>query len=101
VEVHPDTAAAHGIIDGAAVRVTTRRAHIVVPALVTSTIRPDTIFVPYHWGPPVEANQLTVACFDPKSWIPNYKSAAARIARTDEPLGVVSAPPVSREGSGP
>lgn len=100
VEVHPETAASLGIVDGAAVRVTTRRASIVLPALVTRTIRPDTLFVPYHWGPPVEANQLTIARFDPKSWIPNYKSCAVRIEATDEPLSPVTPPPVNPEGSG-
>src|SRR6185312_8440396 len=79
---------------GDAVRVTTRRSAIVLPALVVSTIRPDTLFIPYHWGRPVEANELTIARFDPQSWIPNYKACAARIERTDEPLPAPSPTPV-------
>jgi assimilatory nitrate reductase catalytic subunit len=101
VEVHPETAAALGIVHDAPVRVTTRRGSIVVPALVTRTIRPDTVFVPYHWTVPVEANQLTIPRFDPKSWIPNYKSCAVRIEATDEPLSPVTPPPVIAEGSEP
>lgn len=101
VEVHPETAAAHGITDGSNVRVTTRRASVILPVQVTTTIRPDTIFVPYHWGPPTGANQLTIARFDPKSWIPNYKSCAVRIEPTSDPLDAVTPPPVITEGSAP
>jgi assimilatory nitrate reductase catalytic subunit len=101
VEIHPETAAAHGITDGSSVRVTTRRGAVVLAALVTRTIRPDTVFVPYHWGRPVSANLLTISRFDPRSWIPNFKSAAARIEATEDPPGEVTPPPVSSEGSGP
>jgi assimilatory nitrate reductase catalytic subunit len=97
IEVHPDTAAAHGIVDGAAVRVTSRRASVVLPALVVETIRPDTVFIPYHWARPVAANQLTKAAFDPISWIPAFKTATVRIEATDEPLSPVTPPPVPEE----
>lgn len=101
VEVHPEAASRLGIVDGAAVRVTTRRGSVVLPALVTRTIRPDTVFVPYHWGPPTEANELTIARFDPKSWIPNFKSCAVRIEATDDEIAPVTPPPVLAEGSAP
>ena len=29
--------------------VTTRRSEITVQAMVVKTIRPDTVFIPYHW----------------------------------------------------
>ena len=35
-----------------------------------TTIRPDTIFIPYHWPGRKSANQLTVAAQDPISKIP-------------------------------
>src|SRR5690606_10981997 len=76
IEVHPAPAADHGITDGSPVRVTSRRGATVLPALVVTTVRPDTVFVPYHWGHPVAANQLTKASFDPISWIPAFKTAA-------------------------
>ncbi len=93
VEIHPATAAAHGIADGDTVRVSSRRGSVLLPALVTTTIRPDTVFVPYHWGPPGAANQLTIPRFDPKSWIPNYKACAARIERVEGPPSPVAEPP--------
>ena len=46
VEVHPSL----GFAPGDPVRVTTRRGEITLPALVTDTIRADTVFVPYHWA---------------------------------------------------
>ena len=93
VEVHPDTASALGITDGDPVRLTTRRGTTVLPAKVAKTIRADTVFVPYHWGPPVGANQLTISRFDPKSWIPAFKTSAVRIERSAEPALAVTPPP--------
>jgi assimilatory nitrate reductase catalytic subunit len=98
VEIHPDTAAAHGIADGDTVEVTSRRGTVHLPALVTATVRPDTVFIPYHWGPPTSANELTIPRFDPKAWIPNYKACAARIARVAGPPTPV-APPPSPDGN--
>src|SRR5437764_10124597 len=48
VEIHPRLAKEHGIADNDWVTVTTRRSEITVRALVVRTIRPDTLFVPYH-----------------------------------------------------
>ncbi|MEV6521338.1 molybdopterin oxidoreductase family protein [Longispora sp. NPDC051575] len=77
VEVHPS----HGYATGDPVRVVTRRGEAVFPALVTEAIRPDTVFVPYHWPYPVAANQLTNDALDPRSKIPEYKVCACRIER--------------------
>lgn len=49
--------------------------------LVVRTIRPDTIFIPYHWGEELAANQLTNPALDPTSKIPEYKACAARIEK--------------------
>jgi len=97
VEIHPETAAEFGITEGAAVNVTSRRTTIVLPALLVKTIRPDTVFIPYHWARPVAANQLTKAAFDPSSWIPAYKTAAVRIERAVGGASTVSPPPVWKD----
>ena len=47
-EMHPRLAAQLGVADGALVRVVSRRGDLTLPALVVATIRPDTIFIPYH-----------------------------------------------------
>src|SRR3546814_16828443 len=76
VEIHPDTAAAHGIGDRAPVRVTSRWGTTVLPALVVKTVRPEPVFIPYHCGPPVPPNQLPKAAFDPLHWIPPFQPPA-------------------------
>ena len=39
--------------------VTSRRGSMTLPAHVVTTIRPDTVFIPYHWPGAKAANQLT------------------------------------------
>ena len=79
VETHPATAARHGVQDGRPVRVVTRRGEVTLRALVAETIRPDTLFIPYHWPVPEAANLLTINALDPVSKIPEYKVCAARL----------------------
>lgn len=81
VEIHPETARKYGIDDGERVRVVSRRGFGEFPALVVKTIRPDTIFIPYHWPETDAANQITNAVLDPVSKIPEYKACAARIEK--------------------
>lgn len=81
VEIHPETAAKLKINDGERVKVVSRRGEGVFPALVVRTIRPDTIFIPYHWGEELAANQLTNPALDPTSKIPEFKACAARIEK--------------------
>jgi assimilatory nitrate reductase catalytic subunit len=52
---------------------------VTYPALVTEAIRPDTVFVPYHWAGAAAANVLTVDALHPLSKIPEYKVCACRI----------------------
>jgi assimilatory nitrate reductase catalytic subunit len=85
VEMHPTLAAAHGVVDGDWVRVTTRRADVVAQASVVRTIRPDTVFLPYHWPGARSANRLTHRTIDPRSKIPEYKVSACRIEKTSAP----------------
>lgn len=81
VEIHPETAKKLRINDGERVKVISRRGEGVFPALVVRTIRPDTIFIPYHWGEQLAANQLTNPKLDPTSKIPEYKACAARLEK--------------------
>jgi assimilatory nitrate reductase catalytic subunit len=79
VEVHPQLAARLGLVDGDWARVETRRGACTLQVQVVKTIRPDTIFIPYHWAGEQSANQLTIAAQDPVSKIPAYKICAARL----------------------
>jgi assimilatory nitrate reductase catalytic subunit len=53
-------------------------------ALVVPTIRPDTVFIPFHFGGRAAVNQLTNPAVDPGVKIPEYKACAAAV----EKLGV-------------
>jgi assimilatory nitrate reductase catalytic subunit len=85
LEIHPKLALAHGIADGDWVRVTTRRTDVVAQASVVRTIRPDTVFLPYHWPGRRSANRLTHRTLDPRSKIPEYKVSACRIEKAAPP----------------
>jgi assimilatory nitrate reductase catalytic subunit len=80
-EMHPLLAGRYGIEEGDLVKVSSRRGSIVLPAQVVETIRPDTVFIPYHWPGKKAANQLTIDALDPVSKIPEYKVAAVRLER--------------------
>lgn len=81
IEMHPRLAEAHGIQDGDWVTVTTRRTGITLRATVVRTIRPDTVFIAYHWPGDRSANRLTHRSLDPRSKIPEFKVSACRLAR--------------------
>jgi assimilatory nitrate reductase catalytic subunit len=85
IELHPKLAERLGIQDGDWCTAETRRGTCTLQAQVVRTIRPDTIFIAYHWGGPKSANQLTIAAQDPISKIPEFKACAARLRRVDGP----------------
>ncbi len=62
-----------------------RRGACTLRALVVSTIRPDTVFIPYHWSGAKSANQLTISAQDPISKIPEYKVCAVRVQKAEAP----------------
>ncbi|MEV5818144.1 molybdopterin oxidoreductase family protein [Micromonospora haikouensis] len=81
VELHPDLAARLGVGDGEDVRVTSRRGELRAPARLTPTIRPDTVFAPFHWGGAARANSVTNDAVDPVSGMPEFKICAVRVER--------------------
>jgi assimilatory nitrate reductase catalytic subunit len=81
LELHPKMAERYGIHTGDLVTITTRRNSITLPALVVRTIRPDTVFIPYHWPGGKSANRLTHRTLDPRSKIPEFKVSACRIEK--------------------
>jgi assimilatory nitrate reductase catalytic subunit len=84
-EIHPQLAERLEINDGDAVTVTSRRGSMTLPAMVVTTIRPDTVFIPYHWPGTSAANQLTHRAVDPLSHMPEFKVAAVRVEKADTP----------------
>lgn len=80
-EMHPRLAEKLGVKDREMVRVSTRRGGIEVPAQIVKTIRPDTVFIPYHWPGKKSANLITNRALDPISKIPEFKVCACRVER--------------------
>ncbi|HET9368920.1 MAG TPA: molybdopterin oxidoreductase family protein [Vicinamibacterales bacterium] len=85
IEMHPRLAAKLAIADGDWATVETRRGAVTLRAQVVTTIRPDTVFVPYHWAGPKSVNQVTVAAQDPISKIPQYKVCGCRVRKSAAP----------------
>jgi assimilatory nitrate reductase catalytic subunit len=85
LELHPILAGRHGIADGDWVVVESRRGSLTVRCQVVTTIRPDVVFVPYHWAGAKSVNLVTIAAQDPVSKIPEYKVCAVRVRKADGP----------------
>jgi assimilatory nitrate reductase catalytic subunit len=85
IELHPQLAEKLGIRSGDWATAETRRGSCTLRAQVVTTIRPDTIFIPYHWPGRRSANQLTISAQDPISKIPEYKVCAVRLCRAGGP----------------
>ena len=88
IEIHPRLADKLGIKDGDWVTAESRRGDATLKCAVVSTIRPDTIFIPYHWPGRKSANQLTISAQDPFSKIPEYKVCACRLKKAARPAYV-------------
>ncbi|MGY5101442.1 molybdopterin oxidoreductase family protein [Streptomyces sp. 900105245] len=79
VELHPRLAARLGAAEGDRLAVVSRRGRAVAPARITTAIRPDTVFMPFHWPGEGRANTLTNPALDPTSRMPEFKSCAVRV----------------------
>jgi assimilatory nitrate reductase catalytic subunit len=80
-EIHPNTARRYRLVDGEIVQLSTRRGRAVFKAKVTTGIREDTVFVPFHWGELQSVNRLTHPALDLTSRMPEFKVCAVRIER--------------------
>ncbi|MCZ2341210.1 MAG: molybdopterin oxidoreductase family protein [Bacteroidales bacterium] len=85
LELHPTLAEKHGIRDRDWVTVESRRGAMTVRCQVVATIRPDVVFVPYHWGGEKSINLVTISAQDPYSKIPEFKVCAVRIRKSEAP----------------
>ncbi|MEU5723198.1 molybdopterin oxidoreductase family protein [Micromonospora sp. NPDC047738] len=81
VELHPDLADRLGVAGGDEVRVVSRRGELRAPARLSPTIRPDTVFAPFHWPGAARANSVTNDAVDPVSGMPEFKICAVRVEK--------------------
>jgi assimilatory nitrate reductase catalytic subunit len=79
VELHPQLAARLGAAEGDPLAVVSRRGRAVAPARITTAIRPDTVFMPFHWPGEGRVNTVTNPALDPTSRMPEFKVCAVRV----------------------
>ncbi|WP_061965226.1 molybdopterin oxidoreductase family protein [Demequina aurantiaca] len=80
VEVHPLFAERMGLVAGEFATLATARGHAIARVRVSADIRPDTVFMPFHWAGPGSANLLTNDVTDPISGMPEFKVTAVAVA---------------------
>jgi assimilatory nitrate reductase catalytic subunit len=78
LEVHPDTAAVAGLIEGSPAHITSAQGSLSLAWTANAGLRRDTLFVPYHWP---GINALTDdTTLDPVSRIPALKRTPVQLA---------------------
>lgn len=85
--IHPAAAAGLGIADGAWVRVRREgtgaagrdRADVLCRAELTPDVRPDTVFLPFHFPGAAAANRVTEQRTDPVSGMPEFKTTRVHV----------------------
>lgn len=80
VWIHPRDAAARGIASEKAVRVKSRRGELVSRAIVSETVPPGVVAMPYHFRE-APSNVLTNDALDPISRMPELKVCAVEVER--------------------
>ncbi|TAP44374.1 molybdopterin oxidoreductase family protein [Arthrobacter sp. S39] len=73
VQIHPAAAMSMGIAEGSFVSVANERGQVVCQAELSTAIRPETVFLPFHFPELESANRLTEAATDPISGMPEFK----------------------------
>ncbi|MCX4779730.1 molybdopterin oxidoreductase family protein [Streptomyces sp. NBC_01264] len=96
VEVHPDTAGRHGLVEGAAARVSSARGSTLARVRLVGTLRTDTVFLPFHFAGAGRANLITSPALDPRSKMPEFKVCAVRIGPAAEPVPEALSEPLAR-----
>ncbi|MET1015657.1 MAG: molybdopterin oxidoreductase family protein [Leifsonia flava] len=79
LQLHPATAARLGIDDDAVVEVVNGRGIVRCRARLSVDIRPDTVFLPFHFPADESANVLTLDAVDPISGMPEFKKSAVLV----------------------
>jgi len=82
--LHPSTADRLGVADGEPVAIANARGSVRCRARLTTDIRPDSVFLPFHYGDEQAANLLTSDSVDPVSSMPEFKTNIVRVERLAE-----------------
>jgi predicted molibdopterin-dependent oxidoreductase YjgC len=79
LDMSPEDAQRLGLVDGAPVRVTSRRGSVVAPIHLDRSLRAGLVFMTLHFQDEVTTNVLTVDYTDPKSGTAEFKACAVRV----------------------
>jgi assimilatory nitrate reductase catalytic subunit len=79
--LHPSTAERLGVVDGELVELANARGTVRCRTRITTDIRPDSVFLPFHYGDEQAANLLTSDAVDPISSMPEFKTNVVRLER--------------------
>jgi assimilatory nitrate reductase catalytic subunit len=85
VEVHPDTAERVGLRAGDLAAVSSARGSTVARVRLDGALRPDTVFLPFHFPGEGRANLITNDALDPRSRMPEFKVCAVRLEPAPTP----------------
>ncbi|MBT2483304.1 MULTISPECIES: molybdopterin oxidoreductase family protein [unclassified Microbacterium] len=78
-QLHPLTARDRGVAAGTRVRVANGRGAVEADVELSDDIRPDTVFLPFHYAGAESANLLTSSATDPLSSMPEFKHAVVTV----------------------
>ncbi|MDX6277694.1 MAG: assimilatory nitrate reductase catalytic subunit, partial [Nocardioidaceae bacterium] len=81
VEIHPLLADRLGVEGVDDIIITSKRGSMVAQARISPDIRPDTVFVPFHFADEGMVNAVTNSATDPISGMPEFKVCAVQIER--------------------
>ncbi|GIM46753.1 hypothetical protein DNHGIG_23020 [Collibacillus ludicampi] len=84
VEVHPLTASKFGLSENELAEIKTSFGRMVCKVKLTTDIRPDTLFVPFHWEGEQSVNQVVASHLDPVSKMPGFKRTLATLQKYEE-----------------
>ncbi len=84
VQLHPATASGLGIVKDDLVQIANERGAVRARAEVTSGIRHDTVFLPFHFPGDGRANLLTDPSVDPVSAMPEFKRTRVTVSKIEE-----------------
>ncbi|WP_402466410.1 molybdopterin oxidoreductase family protein [Isoptericola aurantiacus] len=79
VEMHPQLGLRTGVADGARVRVRSARGEVEAVARWTDAVRPEVVFMPFHWSGLGSVNRITSDAVDPISSMPEFKVCAVSV----------------------
>jgi assimilatory nitrate reductase catalytic subunit len=80
-ELHPDLAERLSVEDGDRVDVTSSRGRSRATVRITDSVRPDTVFMAFHWPGEGSVNRVTNDAVDPVSGMPEFKVCAVDVTR--------------------